>query len=74
MTPIFYPMEMVPEAFAWALQFNPLHHLVSAYRAVLLEARSPLPMLPHLLVWTGAALLLGVSFFRRTIERAKDFL
>jgi homopolymeric O-antigen transport system permease protein len=74
LTPIFYPVAMVPEGFMWLVEINPLHQFVSAYRAVVLEARSPLPMLPALLAWTVASCVLGWWFFRRTVENAKDFL
>jgi ABC-type polysaccharide/polyol phosphate export permease len=74
LTPIFYPVELVPDGLTWALQINPLYHLVSAYRAVLLEAQSPLPMLPYVLMWCAAVSVLGLVFFRKTVERAKDFL
>ncbi len=74
LTPIFYPVEMVPESLSWALTVNPLHHLVEAYRAVILEAQSPLLMLPYLVVWSIGLMALGLVFFRKAIEPAKDFL
>jgi lipopolysaccharide transport system permease protein len=74
LTPIFYPAELVPGRFAMALQLNPLHHLVTAYRAVLLEARSPLESFPILIVSTVLTVGIGLAFFTGTVERAKDFL
>ena len=74
LTPIFYPIEAVPDYLHWLLQLNPLHHLISAYRAVLLQDASPLPWLPGLAPWVVLLPLLGLWFFRRTVERAKDFL
>jgi ABC-type polysaccharide/polyol phosphate export permease len=74
LTPIFYPAELVPESFEWALRVNPLYHLVEGYRAVILEARSPLDSLPVLVVSAGSSFGLGLAFFRGTVERAKDFL
>ncbi len=41
LTPIFYPADLVPERFRWLLALNPLHHLVDAYRALILEQRLP---------------------------------
>jgi ABC-type polysaccharide/polyol phosphate export permease len=58
----------------WALQLNPLYHLVSAYRAVILEARHPLESIPILIVFAGLSVGIGLPFFRRSVERAKDFL
>ncbi len=74
LTPVFYPPDLVPGRFAMALQLNPLYQLVDAYRAVLLEARSPLESIPTLTVSAGLSFCLGLAFFRGTVERAKDFL
>ena len=74
LTPVFYPVENVPDCMRWMLTENPLHHLISAYRAVLLDAASPLPMLVGLLAWTILLPLMGLWFFRRTVENVKDFL
>jgi lipopolysaccharide transport system permease protein len=74
LTPIFYPVENIPDALIWLLHLNPLHHLTVAYRAVLLEMKSPLPTLLILTGWAVGISSLGVWFFRRTVERAKDFI
>jgi len=74
LTPIFYPLDLIPESLTWLLRVNFLHHLVSAYRAVVITGRSPANELPYLLVWTGVVLVLGLWFFQRTLGRAKDFL
>ena len=74
LTPIFYPVDMVPDGLAWLLKVNPLHHLTFAYRAVVLEGRSPLPAVLGLLTWAVGLPVLGLWFFRRTVERAKDFI
>ncbi len=74
LTPIFYPADLVSGRFGIALQLNPLYHLVEAYRAVILEARSPLGSIPILTISAGLSAGLGLAFFRGTVERAKDFL
>lgn len=74
LTPIFYPAQMVPPGLVWLLSVNPLYFLIDTYRAVLLDARSPLPALPMLCVWACGTVCLGFWFFQRTIERAKDFV
>jgi ABC-type polysaccharide/polyol phosphate export permease len=74
LTPIYYPAEAVPQALKPWLQINPLYHLIAAYRAVILEASSPLSMMPALIIWAVAILIIGLWFFRKTINRAKDFL
>jgi len=74
LTPIFYPSQLVPPGLNWLATINPLYHFVSAYRAVIMEETSPLSHLPALVVWAGGLSLLGLWFFNRTVERAKDFL
>ena len=41
MTPIFYPIEVVPEQFRWILQTNPLSLIVENTRALLLYGKIP---------------------------------
>ncbi len=66
LSPIFYPLEMVPERFRAVLISNPLTYFVMTFRAVLFDLRPP-----GALVW-GAVLVLslgfawlGHAFFRR---------
>ena len=41
MTPIFYPIEAVPERYRWILQFNPLSLLVENTRSLMLYGQIP---------------------------------
>lgn len=41
LTPVFYPLDRVPERYHWILELNPLTTLIEAYRDVLLEQRLP---------------------------------
>ena len=34
-TPIFYPIEYVPEHYRWVIELNPFYHLISPFRATL---------------------------------------
>ncbi len=74
LTPIFYRVDAVPDGLTWLLKLNPLYHVVTSYRAVILQAQNPLPAIPGLLIWAIITPVLGLWFFRRTIERAKDLL
>ncbi len=74
LTPILYPPSVVPEPFVSWQRLNPLFWLVEGYRAVLLEGRlPPLAFLPFAAAALGF-LLLSHLFFRKAVERAKDFL
>lgn len=74
LTPIFYPADQVPEGLDAVLRLNPLHHLVDSYRAVILESRAPFESLPVLTISACLSFLIGIAFFRSTVDRAKDFL
>ncbi|MFC2169808.1 ABC transporter permease [Acidobacteriota bacterium] len=74
LTPIFYPVDLIPDYLVWLLKVNPLYYVITAYRAVILQAGIPLPELLGLIFWAAAISVLGLWFFRQTISRAKDFL
>jgi lipopolysaccharide transport system permease protein len=41
LTPIVYPIEIVPEAAHALLNWNPMRHVVGAYQRVLVEGEAP---------------------------------
>ena len=41
LTPVIYPLSVVPERFRWAYLINPLAGIVHSFRVILLEARAP---------------------------------
>ena len=41
LTPIVYPLTIIPERFRWALALNPMTHLISAYQVVLVNGQWP---------------------------------
>jgi ABC-type polysaccharide/polyol phosphate export permease len=66
LTPIVYPLSLVPDRFARFLALNPLTALVTLYREALLGGEMPpLESLTPLLVTTVAALAIGIWVFRR---------
>lgn len=74
LTPIMYSPAALPDALAWTLVFNPLYHLVEMYRGVILHGHVDfaLSLIVAISAFTSAAV--GFWFFRKSIERAKDFL
>lgn len=75
LTPIFYPVEMVPERFRWLFGLNPMYYVVEAYREIVLEQR--LPVLPHLAALAAAAIpafVAGYWFFSRSKHAFVDVL
>jgi len=72
-TPVMYPVSMIPEKYHWFLALNPMFGLVSAYRSAILG----LPWhFQSLVISTTSALvtfLFAVYYFRRTERRFADF-
>lgn len=69
LTPIFYPMTMVPEKYRALVDFNPMAHLIMAYQDILFYNR--IPSILSLTVLTGLScvlLVMGFPFF----EARKD--
>lgn len=75
LTPIFYPAEMIPPEFRFALTWNPMHHLIQAYRDVILDRQLPdfSQTLPLTLI-ALATFLAGSWFFRRSKNAFVDVI
>lgn len=64
MTPIVYPASLVPSSLHSLLTLNPMHHLFSMYRSLILVGRLPDPMgALYVVAITAAALWAGSSVF-----------
>lgn len=70
LTPIFYPMEIVPEHLRWMVRFNPLRSVLEVFRDPIYLGK--VPPLSHLAVAVGVALValtIGAVAFRRSSDR-----
>ncbi len=70
MTPVFYPMAIVPDRFLWVVRFNPLRSVLEVFRDPIYFGK--IPPWPHLVVAcvvTCLSLLAGVVAFRRSSDR-----
>jgi ABC-type polysaccharide/polyol phosphate export permease len=66
LTPIVYPLSLVPDRFGKYLALNPLTALVTLYREALLGGTMPsFDTLLPLLVASVSALAIGIWVFRR---------
>ena len=73
-TPIFYPANSIPPSLLPLFKLNPLFHLITAYRTVILQGKNPFPeVLPVVLFAFGVALI-GFWFFHKMLDRAKDLI
>jgi ABC-2 type transport system permease protein len=70
MTPIFYPISIIPDKFAWFYQSNPMYYFIDYFRSLILEGAMPglISNLICLLCGMGS-LLVGYLVFNRTQER-----
>lgn len=72
LSPVVYPVTMIPPAYRWLLLLNPITGIINAFRSVLLDR--PLDWV-GLAIATGETLLIltvGVANFRRTERRFAD--
>ena len=66
LTPIFYPIESLPEQVANAIKFNPLYNYITFFRDIVLYGQ-----LPNIAIWINCivssliAVSLGVVVFRK---------
>lgn len=74
LTPILYPVDMIPAEFIPVNNLNPLYHLLDAYRALILRGEMPGIGLLYVAGFSMLLLLCSIYFFQKTIERAKEFV
>ncbi len=70
LTPVFYPMDMLPPFMLNVLKFNPLYHYILYFRALVLD--NHIPDLHSNLVCMGFSLImlvLGILFFKRKQDK-----
>ena len=74
-TPIFYPLDAVPEGFRHLVELNPLSPVVDNFRRVILWGT--LPEWKPFAVWlgvTGVVMLLGYAWFMKTKKGFSDVI
>lgn len=74
LTPIFYSVDIIPGPMQRLMVVNPLYHLVAAYRNVLVDGVNPFPSVLIVAAWAFALAAFGLWFFRKVLDRGKDFL
>lgn len=70
LTPIFYPMAIVPERFRWVVRFNPLRSVLEVFRDPIYHGK--VPPISHLAVALGVTaivLVIGILAFRRSSDK-----
>jgi ABC-2 type transport system permease protein len=66
LTPVMYPVEIVPERLIWLIKINPLYHMMLCWREPIYRgALPPLDSVLKALVWSVGTLLVGWWVFSR---------
>ncbi|OQX03076.1 MAG: hypothetical protein BWK73_40750, partial [Thiothrix lacustris] len=73
-SPIVYPLQVVPEAFQAWFAWNPLAYLVAGYRAALLDGQFLWQAFTGLLVLASGLLGAALWLFQRLLLRARYVL
>ncbi|HTP42886.1 MAG TPA: ABC transporter permease [Nitrospiria bacterium] len=68
LTPVIYPVSVVPPGWRWLLSFNPMTGLIGGYRAALLGQSMPWTALGVSLV-IGVAIFIAGAFYFQSTER-----
>jgi ABC-2 type transport system permease protein len=75
LTPVFYPIGIVPERFRWVVQLNPLRSVLGAFRDPIYRGALPSPLQLSLAVTIAlVAFGIGVVAFRRSVDRIPFYL
>lgn len=75
LTPVVYPISIVPEAFRKIIAHNPMYHVVSGYQdALALSVEPRMGSLVGLTLASLALLALGLFMFRRAAPEVADHL
>ncbi len=74
LTPIIYPISMVPDKLRWFIKLNPMYPFVELYHQVLLFHDLPLPMLGCVMGLAVLSFLGGAFFFERSKRAFADVL
>lgn len=72
LTPVIYPVTLVPESYRWLLALNPMTGIIGAFRAALLDQPLDVTSLGMSAVMAVVILVAGLWCFRRTERRFVD--
>ena len=70
LTPLFYPVSIIPDGFRQVILANPMYIYVSAVRSIVMDAAAPRPM--AFCSCTAAALVMlaiGCAVFKKTQDQ-----
>lgn len=74
LTPVIYPVSLVPPRWQWLLMLNPMTGLIGSYRAAVLGRPMPWEDLAAALVLGVVAFIVGALYFRATERTFADIV
>ena len=74
LTPIIYPISMIPEKFRWAMKMNPMFPFIQLYHQTLLHHNISLGMLAYAIILALLCLACSLLFFERSKYAFADVL
>lgn len=72
LSPVIYPVTLVPERYQWMLGLNPMAGAIDGFRSAILGKPWNIPTLLVSLASTLALLLIGAMYFRNTERKFAD--
>jgi len=74
LTPIVYPLSMVPERYRWVIQVNPMYPFIDLYHQVLLQGAVSWPVFGYGIALSVILFLCAILFFERSKYAFADVL
>jgi ABC-type polysaccharide/polyol phosphate export permease len=75
LTPIFYPISILPDRFQWLIYINPVYYLMECFRAPLYLNQIPEPrIILGALISASAAFIIGSILFTRKADQFAYYL
>ncbi len=75
LSPVFYPIEMVPESYRWLYMANPMASIITTYRSICLVGEwPPVAWLSTASMMSVAVLVMGYGFFKSVESRFADVM
>jgi ABC-type polysaccharide/polyol phosphate export permease len=77
LTPIMWPITMIPDNFVWIFKMNPLYYIVTGYRDAMIERTwffMNIKQTFYFWIVTGILFLIGAVIFKRTRAHFADVL
>ncbi len=75
LTPIMYPVEIIPEKYKYIMSLNPMAVIINAYRQVILSGKSP--STDSLAIALGVSLVIfaiGFAIFKKLEGKFADYV